>query len=202
MHIRKEKENEFYLEHIDTFKKLNLVDPFFTIKTAFFQKGKFGRQVQLFQWELEKGEDIYIEFYDNVTDSNNKIVDLVPMNSDRALFKYKYNPFFSEEYEKKENTNSQGEPYYAYVIPVNELIVVLKDGTEITFSLYEKRKASESELIPRLQKNVTTSIFPDFEEEYSTKKELNLDIESSEEKTSDILLRIAEYFKKLAQKLK
>lgn len=175
MSIRKEKENDFFVEHIETFRKLGLPDPFFTIKTAFFQKGKYGRQVQFFQWELEKEQDIYVEFYDNVTDSNNRIVDVKPMNADRQLFKYKFNRYFAEEYEKKENTNSQGEPYFTYTVPVNELLAVLKDGTEITYSLYEKRKTAQVETVedglPRLQKTLTPSLFPDFEEEFPKKEE-------------------------------
>lgn len=175
MSIRKEKESEFFVQHIETFRKLGLPDPFFTIKTAFFQKGKYGRQVQFFQWELEKDQDIYVEFYDNVNDMNNKIVDLKPMNADRQLFKYKLNKYFAEEYEKKENINSQGEPYFTYTVPVNELVVVLKDGSEITHALYEKRKTSmpevEAEGLPRLQKSLTPSLFPDFEEEFPKKEE-------------------------------
>ena len=173
MSIRKEKENDFFVEHIETFRKLGLPDPFFTIKTAFFQKGKYGRQVQFFQWELEKGEDIYVEFYDNVTDHNNKIVDVKPMNADRQLFKYKANKYFAEEYEKKENTNSQGEPYFTYTVPVSELLAILKDGSEITYALYEKRKTQQPELVedglPRLQKTLTPSLFPDFEQEFPSK---------------------------------
>ena len=174
MSIRKEKENEFFVDHIETFRKLGLPDPFFTIKTAFFQKGKYGRQVQFFQWELEKDQDIYVEFYDNVTDLNNKIVDVKPMNLDRQLFKYKLNPYFAEEYEKKENTNNQGEPYYTYAVPVNELLAILKDGSEITYALYEKRKTAQPEAeegLPRLQKTLTPSLFPNFEEQFPTKVE-------------------------------
>jgi len=59
---RKEKEKEFFAHHMDKFRKAQVSDPFFAIKTAFFQKGKFGRQVQLFEGELKRGEDIYIEF--------------------------------------------------------------------------------------------------------------------------------------------
>ena len=83
------------------------------------------------------------------------------------------------------------------------MIAILKDGTEITYALYEKRKADaetkakEEELdLPRLQK----TLFPDFEIEFPAK-----DIEEvfhSDESTSDILLRIAADFQKLAQKLK
>ena len=85
--LRKEKEREFYTSHLDTFSALAIADPFFTLKTAFFKKGKFGRQCQFFEWELKKGEDIYIEFYDNIYDDFGKIKDIVPMNDDRQLFK-------------------------------------------------------------------------------------------------------------------
>jgi hypothetical protein len=205
MNIRKEKEKEFFVKHMDTFRNLRLADPFFTIKTAFFQKGKYGRHVQFFEWELKKAEDIFIEFCDNVKDDQGRELDIVPMNADRQLFKYKYNPFFIEEYELKESTNSKGETYTSYTVPVSELLAVLKDGTEITHALYEKRKAdSESKLkeeedsLPRLQKSL--SLFPNFEEQYpSEKREIILD---EEESTSDILQRISLDFQKLAQKLK
>ena len=171
MNIRKEKEKEFFVEHIETFKNLGLADPFFVIKTAFFQKGKFGRQVQLFESEISKGEDIYIEFYDNVTDDKGNIIDVVPFNQDRQLFKYKANPFYGEEYETKEGTNFKGEPYILYTVPLSELVAVLKDGTEITHALYEKRKeeAKKEDDLPKLQKSL--ALFPDFEEEYDAKKE-------------------------------
>lgn len=200
MFNRKEKEREFFSHHLDTFRVLKQADPLFAVKTAFYQKGKYGRQVQLFEGELKRGEDIYIEFVDVVRDGTGKETDLVPMFPDRQLFKYKYNPYFAEEYEVKESTNFKGESYSAYIIPVSELVAVMSDGSEITFNLYEKRKA-EPEVeqdLPQLQK--TLSVFPDFEQEFGAKKEeITL---SSEESTSDILLRIATDFKKLAQKIK
>jgi hypothetical protein len=36
--LRKEKEREFYIDHMETFKTMGLVEPFFTIKTAFLRK--------------------------------------------------------------------------------------------------------------------------------------------------------------------
>jgi hypothetical protein len=204
MNIRKEKEKEFYLKHMDTFRVLGTADPFFLIKTAFFQKGKFGRQVQLFESEIGKGEDIYIEFYDNVNDEKGNVTDIVPFFEDRQLFKYKYNPFYAEEYETKEGTSFKGEPFILYTVPVSELVAVLKDGTEITYALYEKRKAEgetkvEDIELPRLQK----SLFPNFEQEFPAKTEKVLELElDNTESVSDILLRIATEFQKLAQKLK
>jgi hypothetical protein len=201
MFSRKEKENELFSSHSDTFRTLKVSSPLFVAKTAFYQKGKFGRQVQLFEGELKRGEDIYIEFVDVIRDPNGKETDLVPMFPDRQLFKYKYNPFYSEEYEIKEGTNSKGDSYSAFTIPVSELLAILKNGTEITFSLYEKRKTEApkevEEPLPQLQKNL--ALFPDFEEQYPAKQELSLD--DNTESTSAILMRIAADFQKLANRL-
>lgn len=193
---RKEKEKEFFAYHTDKFKKAQVSDPYFTIKTAFFQKGKYGRQVQLFDGELKRGEDIFIEFIDIIRDESGKEQDVEPAFEDRPLFKYKNNPYFAEEYDVKEGTNSNGDNYFAYTIPLSELMVIMPDGSEITYNLYEKRKAEA----PKEQ--VSLSVFPDFENEFipklkEVKEELSLD-----ESASDILLRIATDFQKLAQKLK
>ena len=121
------------------------------------------------------------------------------MNADRQLFKYKSNPFFTEEYELKESISSKGETYTSYTVPVSELLAILKDGSEITYALYEKRKALEDQELPRLQK--TLSLFPDFEEQFPSTEAINLE-KDNEESATDILLRIATEFQKLAQKLK
>ena len=193
---RKEKEKEFFAYHMDKFRKAQIADPFFVLKTAFFQKGKYGRQVQLFEGELKRGEDIFIEFIDVNRDVNGKEIGIESAFEDRPLFKYKHNPYFAEEYDVKEGTNSMGENYFAYTIPLSELMVIMPDGNEITYNLYEKRKAEA----PKEQ--VSLSVFPDFEEQFipklkEVKEELSLD-----ESASDILLRIATDFQKLAQKLK
>ena len=191
---RKEKEKELFAHHMDKFRKIQVSDPYFTIKTAFFQKGKYGRQVQLFEGELKREEDIYIEFIDINRDNFGKEIGLEPAFEDRPLFKYKYNPYFAEEYDVKESTNANGDNYFTYTIPLSELMVVMPDGSEITYNLYEKRKAEA----PKEQ--VSLSVFPDFENEFIPKlKEVSLD---EEESASDILLRIATEFQKLATKIK
>jgi hypothetical protein len=196
--LRKEKEREFYMQHMDAFKAIGIADPFFTIKTAFFKKGKFGRQCQFFEWELKKGEDIYMEFYDNAYDGNGKTIDIIPMNEDRSLFKLKYNPYFQEEYDVIEGVDSEGKPDRKYLIPVNEMMVVLSSGQEISHSLYEKRKEDAKNDLPELQKSL--SLFPDFEKEYSPKVE-EVFLNDEDESVSDILLRISVEFQKLAKKL-
>jgi len=165
--LRKEKEREFYMQHMDTFKTIGLVDPFFTLKTAFFKKGKYGRQSQFFEWELKKGEDIYIEFYENVYNDKGANTDIIPMNEERTLFKLKYNPFFHEEYDVTETMEPDGKVDRKYLVPVNEMVVVLSSGQEISYALYEKRKEDAKLEIPQLQKSL--SVFPDFEEEFAPK---------------------------------
>jgi hypothetical protein len=152
--LRKEKERTFYMQHMDAFKAIGIADPFFTIKTAFFKKGKFGRQCQFFEWELKKEEDIYMEFYDNAYDGNGKIIDILPMNEDRSLFKLKYNPYFNEEYDVVEGVDSEGKPDKKYLVPVNEMVIVLSSGQEISYALYEKRKEDAKNDLPELQKSL------------------------------------------------
>jgi hypothetical protein len=196
--LRKEKEREFYIDHMETFKTMGLVEPFFTIKTAFFKKGKYGKQCQFFEWELKKQEDIYIEFYENVYDSSGKNTDIVPGINERQLFKLKHNPFFHEEYDVTETIDLDGKVDRKYLVNINEMLAVLTTGQEISYSLYEKRKEDQDLSIPQLQTSLT--MFPDFEEEYSPKLEEDLVIDE-DESVSDILMRISIEFEKLAKKL-
>lgn len=168
MTLRQQKEHEFFVHHMNTFKALGLADPTFVIKTAFFQKGKFGRQVQFYESELKKGEDIYVEFYDKVIEDG-VTKDMVPMYSDRTLFKYKANPFYSEEYEKKDDSD-------IYTIPLNELVVVNQDGMEFSYTLWEKRKKESENELPRLQSSLSIpdNDFPDFTKEFSTTTKTNV----------------------------
>jgi hypothetical protein len=194
MFSRKEKEKELMNYHADFLKTLDTENYSFVVKTGFFQKGKFGRQVQLFEAELSKGVDIFIELVDFVRNASGEEVDMVSMFEDRPLFKYRYNPYFSEEYDVKVGTNSRGEEYSAYVVPISELVCVTASGEEISYNVYEKRKAEA----PKEQ--IKVSSFPDFEQEFIPK--LKQKVEGTDETTSDILLRISLDFQKLAQKLK
>jgi hypothetical protein len=173
---RKQKEKEYFAYHADTFKKLLLPNPYFTLKMAFFEKGRTGRNIQLYEGELKKNEDIYMEFIDVIRDDKGNELDYVSMFEDRPLFKFKANPFYAEEYELRERSS-----YSVYIVSVSELLVVLPDGNEISYALYEKRKEEEKReknKLPQLQK--TLSVFPDFEEEFAPKTEVELDIQNNE----------------------
>ena len=177
--VRKTREKEFYVNHIETFKKIGESDPMFLIKTAFFQKGKYGRQVQFFESELSKGQDLYVEFYDNVTDNSGTVVDIKPFYENRQLFRYRYNPFYAEEYDKKSGVSSTGSDYSLFTVPLQELVAVNSDGTTLSYGLFEKRLAEIEEKkkgadfdidLPRLQNSlVNNNDFPDFTEGLLTK---------------------------------
>ena len=125
-------------------------------------------------------------------DARGAEINMVPMFWERPLFKYRYNPYFKEEYEVKTSTNSRGEEYSAFVIPTSELVCVNKGSKEITYNSYESQRTEE----PKEQKKL--SVFPDFEEEFVPK----LKTQETDEDISSILLQLAEGFQKLAQKFK
>ena len=191
MYNRKDKEREL-MEHHSKFLEKLTGGYQFTAKTAFYSKGKFGRQIQFFENELNKGTDIYVELVDIERDARGAETNMVPMFWERPLFKYRYNPYFKEEYEVKTSTNSRGEEYSAYVIPTSELVCVNKGSEEIPYNSYETQRTEE----PKEQKKI--SVFPDFEEEFVPK----LKTQETDEDVSSILLQIAEGFQKLAQKFK
>lgn len=159
MYSRKEKENEMMVHHSQYLQSLNVANHF-TVKTAFFAKGKIGRNIQLFEGELNKSCDIYIELIDFIRDSSGNEIDMIPMYEERPLFKYKHNPYYNEEYETKTSFSSKGGEYTTYVIPVAELLHVDKNGIETSYNQYEKARMQE----PKVQNNL--SIFPDFEKEF------------------------------------
>lgn len=182
---RRQKEREFFAHHAETFKKLNLPNPIFILKTAFYEKGRFGRNIQLYESELKKNEDLYIEFIDVVRDENGNEQNYTPMLEDRPLFKFRANPFYAEEYEQREKAK-----YSVYIISASELMVILPDGSEISYSLYEKRKEEakrQAESLPKLQ--TTLSVFPDFEEEFAPKKEIDLSQNYEDAPLSEMTLR-------------
>jgi hypothetical protein len=191
MYNRKEKEKEL-MEHHSKFLEKLTGGYQFAAKTAFYSKGKFGRQIQFFENELNKGTDIYVELVDIERDARGHETNMIPMFWERPLFKYRYNPYFKEEYEVKTSTNSRGDEYSVYVIPTSELVCVNKGSEEIPYNSYETQRTEE----PKEQKKL--SVFPDFEEEFVPK----LKTQETDEDVSSILLQIAEGFQKLAQKFK
>jgi hypothetical protein len=174
---RKEKTEDLMQKHLPIFRKKGVTDPFFTLKCAYFISGKKGKYIQLFESELAKEKDIYTEFVKK---------DLTPDLDDRPLFKLTYNPFYKEEFEIENKVTDEGKEYSVYIIPIVDMRVILPNGNEISYSDYENG-------------NIPTSPFPNFEEEFGSKKRTMTT--SEEEPVSDILMRMSRDFEKLAEAL-
>jgi hypothetical protein len=104
------KLREFHQPMLDA---LGLSDATFIPKLAYVPHGKTERFNALFLSEISKGVDLYIEF----ADSNN-----LPQFEDRALYRWKFNPHFEEEYEKTEPSSTTGQ--VRYLVPIAELTKV------------------------------------------------------------------------------
>jgi len=107
--------------HQPTLDKLGLSDATLLGKLDYQPTGSTEICVALFQSEISKGEDVFIEFAHK---------DNTPRYEERTLYKWKFNPHFDEEYDHDTTR---------YFIPVAELVKVetpsLDTKTEIAFEL-------------------------------------------------------------------
>jgi hypothetical protein len=175
--IRNEKQTEYYLYHKGVLDKLGIDAGNFTIKTAF--KSNLsplpGKNIQLFNGELKRNKDIYIELIEKVKDHNDTVVDFMPSDANRPLFVYAANPHFTSEYPVKSVVDFEGKGYDTYLVNLSELKVLWK-GKKMTFAEYEKAK-EEMLVPPAVEQNKTTNFFPDFEKEFTPSKEVDQSIE-------------------------
>lgn len=98
--------------HQPTFAKLGLVNPTLYGKLVYTPTGKSELYTSFFHSEISRGNDIYIEATTR---------DIVPEKEDRALYQWKFNPHFDEEYEK---TAELDPGKVRYLVPLSELIVI------------------------------------------------------------------------------
>jgi len=175
--IRNEKQSEYYLYHKGVLDKLGVDAGNFTIKTAFLSNLNPlpGKNIQLFNGELKRNKDIYIELIEKVKDHNDVVVDFTPYDENRPLFVYTANPHYATEYPVKSVIDFKGEGYDTYLVNLSELKVIWK-GRKMTFAEYEKAK-DEMLVPPAVEQNKTTNFFPDFEKEFAPSKEVNQSIE-------------------------
>lgn len=107
---RREKTKELYEEHVWKFEILKEQDPLFIPKSAYIPRGKDEKYIGFFPSELIQGKDIYTEFTS---------YDLSSEDPSRTLYKYTYNPYFEEEYEKTDGVN------FRYLVPIKELTPII-----------------------------------------------------------------------------
>lgn len=98
----------------ETFKKLGVMNPYFTIKMAFQKSGLREQVVGFFPSELAKEDDVFIE----LTNRDN-----IPVNDTPTLYKLAYNPHYKEEYEEDIDP-VKGPSSLRYLVPVSKLELV------------------------------------------------------------------------------
>jgi hypothetical protein len=122
---RKERIALLYAHFDDFFRSEGLKNPLFIPKMAYVPEGKDEKHVTFFTSELENAEkfdtpkDIYIEFAD---------IEYIPEDSDRGLYKWKFNPHWRTEYDLV--VSKAG--YERYAIPINELHFVVDDKKRLS----------------------------------------------------------------------
>ena len=114
--------------HKTTIDKLGVTDYSLLPKLAYRPSGKTDIYISFFLNEINKGHDIYVEF----SDRNN-----VPEDPERTLYLWKFNPHFEEEYEKTE-PSSTGQ--HRYLVPVEELKVIMKYSPEASITTEKEVK--------------------------------------------------------------
>lgn len=105
------------LYHQPTFDRLKIMNPKFIPKLAYKPLGKTEEYISFFENEINHGADVYVEFADREFFLQNK--------NDRELYRLRYNPHYSTEYEKlaaiEEGKSDR------YIIPIAELVLIQKD---------------------------------------------------------------------------
>ena len=91
---------------------LGIPDAYFVGKVHFKPHGKLELFISFFVSELNRGEDLYVEF-----SSKHNISE----DPDRKLRKWKFNPHFAEEYERVDATAPGS---VRYLIPIEELVIM------------------------------------------------------------------------------
>jgi hypothetical protein len=109
---RKEKTEELMKYHQKVFSALGVPNPLYIPKCAYRPYGKDELHMGFFKSELSRDQDIYTEYTS---------ISLESEDPTRTLYKWKYNPFYDEEYE---TTEPNGQGHVRYLIPVSELIKV------------------------------------------------------------------------------
>ena len=113
---KRKKLQEFHQEALDKIGS----DLRFMPKMAYKPYGKKELHVAFFASEINKGDDVYLEFCSKED---------VPEDPERTLYKWRFNPHFEEEYGKTEPNSQTG--HHRYLVPVEELIVI-KSYSETT----------------------------------------------------------------------
>lgn len=133
---KKERIDKLRKYHEPAFLQINVKDPLYIPRMAYKPKGLNEVTISLFKSELKQERDIYTEFVSK---------NYVSEDPNRVLYKWKYNPFWENEYAHSDDPIPSSVMYY---IPTSELIVISRNG---------EVKADKIEVAPNTPK-ITTDL--------------------------------------------
>ena len=131
--------------HTPNFESNKISDPIFFPKMAYTPFGKSEKHVAFFASEINKGQDVYLEFCD---------INDTPEDPERKLYRWRFNPHFESEYEKTEPHATTG--HCRYLIPIEELTVIKMNTPEPPKMLSTKTPEKKSE--PQLTLGLNTDV--------------------------------------------
>lgn len=152
---RRKKTEELIKEHLWKFQILDEEAPLYIPKSAYVPREKTEKFISFFPSELIKQKDIYTEFVS---------YDLTPEDPKRTLYRFRYNPYFDEEYEKTEGEN------FRYLIPVRELEVIEIKNPEVN-----EFENEFPDFTAGTQVSLTGELFPEESESLTKNEETNED---------------------------
>ena len=118
--MKREKIRKLKEFHQETFNAIGIQDAIFVPKMAYRPIGKSEICISFFASEINKGEDVFVEFCSKEN---------IPEDPERKLYKWHYNPHFHEEYDKTEPNPVSG--HVRYLVPIEELIIIEKPKAEV-----------------------------------------------------------------------
>jgi len=113
---KKKKVAELKSYHQTTLERIGAGDMLFVPRQAYKPHGLNEIVISFYASELKTQKDIYTEFVSK---------NYEPEDPDRTLWKWRYNPYWREEYAKSDDPVISAVRYY---IPVSELVLVSRNN--------------------------------------------------------------------------
>lgn len=110
---KREKLKKLREFHQPLLNEIGVPEAIFIPKMAYRPYGKSDIHIGFFASEINKGEDVYVEFTSK---------EYVPEDPERRLYKWRFNPHFEEEYDRTDPNAQTG--HFRYLVPVDELILI------------------------------------------------------------------------------
>jgi hypothetical protein len=134
---KKERLRKLREFHQPTLESNGVSDALFIPKMAYRPHGKTDLHIAFFASEINKGEDVYVEFTSK---------DLIPEDTERRLYRWNFNSHFQEEYDMTDPHPQTG--HVRYLVPVDELVLIKEAKKDV------KKKDEDVFILPNANEDL------------------------------------------------